>query len=44
MLGKKKDRKMHVIHYASRTLDEVKINYVTIEKELLVVVFTIEIF
>lgn len=41
MLGQKKDRKMHIIYYASRTLDEEKINYATTKKELLVVVFSI---
>lgn len=29
MLGQKKDRKMNAIYYASRIMDEVKINYVT---------------
>lgn len=29
MLGQKKDRKMHVIYYAHRTLDDAQINHVT---------------
>lgn len=39
-----KDKKMHAIYYASITLYEEQINYETIEKELLVVVFAINKF
>lgn len=42
MLGQKKDKVIHPIYYASKTLNEAQENYTTIEKELLVVVFTIE--
>lgn len=42
VLGQKEDRKMHVIYYASRTLDETHIIYETTEKELLIVVFAID--
>lgn len=44
VLGQKKDNKVHGIYYASRTLDEVQMNYATIEKELLVVGFAIDKF
>lgn len=44
VLGQNKDKKVHGIYYASRTLDEVQMNYATIEKELLVVVFAIDKF
>lgn len=32
VLGHQKDKKLHAIYYASRTLDEAEINYATIEK------------
>ncbi|MCH80246.1 hypothetical protein A2U01_0001012, partial [Trifolium medium] len=44
VLGQCKDKKLHAIYYASRTLDEAQINYATTEKELLAVVFTIDKF
>ncbi|XP_019087584.1 PREDICTED: uncharacterized protein LOC109127402 [Camelina sativa] len=44
VLGQKKDKKLHVIHYASRTLDETQGRYSTTEKELLAVVFAFENF
>ncbi|KAI5385622.1 hypothetical protein KIW84_072287 [Lathyrus oleraceus] len=37
VLGQRKDKKLHVIYYASRTLDEAQMNYATTEKELLAV-------
>jgi hypothetical protein len=39
VLGQTKDRKHHAISYASKTLSGPQLNYATIEKELLVVVF-----
>ena len=42
VLGQKKDKKLHVFYYASRTLDEAQRNYATTEKELLVVVYAFE--
>ncbi|KAK8684265.1 hypothetical protein V6N13_040295 [Hibiscus sabdariffa] len=43
-LGQRRGKLFHVIYYASRTLNEAQINYTTIEKELLVVVFAFEKF
>ncbi|XP_054792441.1 LOW QUALITY PROTEIN: uncharacterized protein LOC129298065, partial [Prosopis cineraria] len=39
MLGQKKEKVLHPIYYASRTLDDAQENYTTTEKELLAVVF-----
>lgn len=42
VLGQRKDKKPCVIYYASRTLDEVKQNYTTTEKELFTIMCAIE--
>ena len=44
VLGQRKDKTLHAVYYASRTLDEAQRNYTTTEKELLVVVYAFEIF
>ena len=44
VLGQRKDKKLHVIYYASRTLVEAQLNYTTIEKEWLAVVFVVDKF
>ena len=44
VLGQREDKKAFVIYSASKTLDSTKSNYTTMEKELLVVVFTLEKF
>ncbi|CAN6697872.1 unnamed protein product [Malus baccata var. baccata] len=44
VLGQRKDRKPHVIYYASRTLNDAQLNYSTTEKELLAVVFALDKF
>ncbi|KAG7567991.1 Retrotransposon gag domain [Arabidopsis thaliana x Arabidopsis arenosa] len=44
VLGQRIDKKLHVIYYASRTLDEAQGRYATTEKELLAVVFAFEKF
>ncbi|XP_024006543.1 uncharacterized protein LOC112083050 [Eutrema salsugineum] len=44
VLGQKKDKKLHAVYYASRTLDDAQRNYATTEKELLAVVFAFEKF
>jgi len=44
VLGQKIHDKLHVIYYASRTMDEAQTRYATTEKELLAVVFAFEKF
>jgi hypothetical protein len=44
VLGQTKDKKHHTIAYASKTLTGAQLNYATIEKELLAVVFAIDKF
>ncbi|XP_058726124.1 uncharacterized protein LOC131597442 [Vicia villosa] len=44
VLGQRKDKKLHAIYYASRTLDPAQMNYTKTEKELLAVVFTLDKF
>ena len=44
VLGQKKDKFFRAIHYASRTLNEAKLNYATTEKELLAIVFAFDKF
>ncbi|KAF8100588.1 hypothetical protein N665_0221s0065 [Sinapis alba] len=40
VLGQKKDKKLHAIYYASKTLDDAQHNYATVEIELLSMVFS----
>ena len=44
VLGQRKDKKLHAIYYASRTLDHAQTNNATTEKELLDVVFALDEF
>ncbi|KAM1862918.1 hypothetical protein ACFX14_003316 [Malus domestica] len=44
VLGQRKDKRPHVIYYASRTLNDAQLNYSTTEKELLAVVFALDKF
>ncbi|CAN6566337.1 unnamed protein product [Malus baccata var. baccata] len=44
VLGQRKDKRPHVIYYASRTLNDAQLNYSTTEKELLAVVFALDEF
>ena len=44
VLGQREDRKPYVVYYASKTLNEAQRNYTTTEKELLVVVYTLDKF
>ena len=44
VLSQRKDKKLHMIYYASRTLDEAQCRYATTEKELLAIVFAFEKF
>ncbi|KAK9021179.1 hypothetical protein V6N11_011180 [Hibiscus sabdariffa] len=43
-LGQRRGKLFHVIYYASRTLNDAQVNYTTIEKELLAVVFAFDKF
>jgi len=44
VLSQQFDKQSHAIYYTSRTLNDAQLNYSTIEKELLVVVFELEKF
>ena len=44
VLGQQIDKQPHVIYYTSRTLNDAQLNYSTIEKEFLAVVFVLEKF
>ena len=43
-LGQRVDKKLNVIHYASKTVDNAQRNYATTKKELLAVVFACDKF
>jgi hypothetical protein len=44
VLGQRKDNKLYVIYYVSRTLNCAQMNYTTTEKELLAIVFALDKF
>ena len=44
VLGQRVDKIPHSIYYASRTLNDAQLNYSTIEKELLAVIFSLDSF
>ncbi|KAJ9553266.1 hypothetical protein OSB04_017311 [Centaurea solstitialis] len=44
VLGQRKEKWLHVIYYASKTLDGAQVNYATTEKEFLAVVYACEKF
>ncbi|XP_024025045.1 uncharacterized protein LOC112092647 [Morus notabilis] len=44
VLGQRREGKPFVVYYASRTLNSAQMNYSTIEKELLAVVFALDMF
>ena len=44
VFGQRKSKVFHVIHYASKVLNEALINYATTEKELLAIVYALEKF
>ena len=44
ILGQRIDKLPHVIYYASRTVNDVQLNYTTTEKELLAVIFVLDKF
>ena len=44
VLGQRKDKVLHAIYYARKTLDEAQVNYGTTEKEFLDVIYALEKF
>ena len=44
VLGQREEGKPYVVYYASKTLNEAQRNYITIEKELLAVVYDLDKF
>jgi hypothetical protein len=44
VLGQRINKVPHAIYYASRTLNDAQLNYSTIEKELLAIIFALEKF
>ena len=44
VLGQRKDGKPYVIYYTSKLLGDAQINYTTMEKELLAIVYTFDKF
>ena len=44
VLGQRRNKIFHVIHYVGKVLNEAQINYATIEKELLAIVYALEKF
>ena len=44
ILGQREGKLPHVIYYASKTLMDAQVNYTTMEKEFLAIVFTLEKF
>ena len=44
ILGQRKEKVFYVIYYASQTLNDAQLNYTTIEKELLAIVFAFDKF
>jgi len=44
VLGQRKSKVFHAIHYASKVLNEAQINYATTEKELLAIFYALEKF
>ncbi|CAN6547062.1 unnamed protein product [Malus baccata var. baccata] len=44
VLGQRRNKQPHVIHYVSRTLNDAQLNYSTTEKELIAVVFALDKF
>ena len=44
VLGQRKGKKFHTIYYASKVLNDTQVNYATIEKEMLAIVYALEKF
>lgn len=44
ILGQRKEKRLHVIYYSSKILNDAQLNYATIEKELLAIVYAFDKF
>ena len=44
VLGQRKDKRLYVIYYASKTLSEAQLNYATTDKKMLAIVFAFDKF
>lgn len=44
VLGQRKTKVFHVIHYASKVLNDAQVNYATTKKELLAIVYALKFF
>ena len=44
VLGQRKGKRFHPIYYASKVLNGAQVNYATTEKEMLAIVYALEIF
>ena len=44
VLGQRKGKKIHAIYYAGKVLNDAQVNYATIEKEMLAIVYALEKF
>ena len=44
VLGQRKGKIFHVIYYASKVLNDAQVNYATTEKEMLAIVYALEMF
>lgn len=44
MLGQRKDKMLYSIYYASKTIANAQLNYITIEKALLIIFFAFDKF
>ncbi|XP_071917204.1 uncharacterized protein [Coffea arabica] len=44
VFGQKHDKRLHVIYYASKILNEIQVNYATTKKKLLAVIFALDKF
>ena len=43
-MGQRRDKRLHVIYYASQTLNDAQVDYATTEKKLLAIVFAFDKF
>lgn len=44
VLGQQRNKVFHAIYYASKVLNDAQLNYATVEKELLAIVYALEKF